>query len=36
MESRKIMMNLFTEKRWRCRQENVLVDTAGEGAGRTN
>ena len=37
MESRKIvLMNIFTENKWRCRVENGLVDTEGEGQGRTN
>ena len=37
MESRKIvLMNLFTEKKWRVEVENGLVDTAGKGKSRTN
>ena len=37
MESRKmVLMNLFTEKKWRPDVENELVDTVGEGESRTN
>ena len=37
MKSRKmVLMNLFTEKKWRPDIENEFVDTVGEGESRTN
>ena len=36
-ESRKMVLtNLFSGQQWRCRHENSLVDTVGEGEGGTN
>ena len=37
MGSRKtVLMNIFAGKEWRCRCREQLVDTVGEGEGRTN